>query len=364
MNRKLFSAATHKSPAFASPAMLAVVYALLIVFGSLYPFSGWRIPAAGMLEYLTAPWPKYITRSDIATNILAYLPLGALVAVVLGHRYRLAAILFFPVLTGATLSLLMETLQGFLSSRIASNLDILTNSSGALAGAVLAALVAGQRANNGGLARLRAHWLTPGGGTNTGIAVFVLGVLAQPFPLAPVLDPPILFPSFFNGYGLPDAPWFNFDLALLYGLNLVSLGALAVFLKQPARNILLLLLGMLVLALLLKFAVALLFIKNAVLIKPVTFEALIGLLGGMLILALLPRRQPLARLYSAALAIAATFFAMRLGLAEQALPLRVIGWAQLFNIAGFIYMLSLAWPFMALAYLAVCRVRLKNIRYY
>lgn len=363
MNRKLFSSASHKPLTFVSPAMLAVAYALLIVFGSLYPFSGWRFPAAGMLDYLVAPWPKYITRSDITTNILAYLPLGVLVTAALRQRYRLVTTLFFSMLAGAVLSLLMETLQGFLPSRIASYLDILTNSSGALAGAMLTMLVASQRENNGGLVRLRAHWFIPGDGANTGIAILMLGVLAQPFPLAPVLDPPALFPAFFNWYGLHDATGFNFGLALLYALNLVSLGALAVFLKQPVRRTLPLLLWMLAVAILFKFAVALLFIKNVVLIKPVSAEALSGLLAAVFVSAWLPRRRLIARLYSAALAIAVAFVAMRLGLAEQALPLRVLGWAQLFNIAGFVYMLSLAWPFVALTYLAVCRVRLKNIRY-
>lgn len=50
------------SSSSASP-ILAAAYALLIVYGSLYPFSGW-LPAEDMLAFLTAPWPRYIIRSD------------------------------------------------------------------------------------------------------------------------------------------------------------------------------------------------------------------------------------------------------------------------------------------------------------
>ena len=57
---------------------VALAYTLVIVYASLQPFTGWRMPSAEVLRFLTAPWPRYITAHDIALNVIAYLPLGAM----------------------------------------------------------------------------------------------------------------------------------------------------------------------------------------------------------------------------------------------------------------------------------------------
>jgi hypothetical protein len=56
-----------------SAVPLAWLYAALIVYASLYPFSGWseaRAPFAFILE----PSQRGITRFDLWSNLLAYLP--------------------------------------------------------------------------------------------------------------------------------------------------------------------------------------------------------------------------------------------------------------------------------------------------
>ena len=57
---------------------VALAYTLVIVYASLQPFTGWRMPPPEVFAFLTAPWPRYITASDIALNVAAYLPLGAM----------------------------------------------------------------------------------------------------------------------------------------------------------------------------------------------------------------------------------------------------------------------------------------------
>ena len=126
--------ARHRSSA--SP--LAWLYAALIVYASLYPFTGWRVPGVSLAHYLTLPWSRWWTWFDLVSNLLGYLPLGALIFGALvrtGTRWRPALGLAF--LAGTLLSLAMETLQNFLPQRVASNVDLVLNAFGTLLGAAL-----------------------------------------------------------------------------------------------------------------------------------------------------------------------------------------------------------------------------------
>jgi len=67
--------------------ILALAYLLVIVYASVQPLRGWRMPAPEILAFLTAPWPPYITLEDILINIAAYVPLGFLLSIGYGARY-------------------------------------------------------------------------------------------------------------------------------------------------------------------------------------------------------------------------------------------------------------------------------------
>lgn len=172
---------------------LAAVYAVLVVFASLFPFEGWRVQGVNPLVFLTARIPPpYWTWFDVNTNIAGYVPLGFLLALGLlrdGWRVRWAV----PVaaLLGTLLSLSMEFLQIYLPQRVPSNLDLSLNAGGALAGALLAALL--ERV--GGLQRwsqFQARWLAPGsGGAVVLLALWPPALLfpaALPFGLGQVLE--------------------------------------------------------------------------------------------------------------------------------------------------------------------------------
>ncbi|MEF7615469.1 VanZ family protein [Aquincola sp. MAHUQ-54] len=124
-----------------SATPLALVYALLIVYASLYPFSSWRWPAGHeFLDLMRLPWPRWRDRFDEVANLLGYLPLGALLygAVVRsGGRAWAAALL--AVLLPAGLSYSMEVTQTFLASRVPSLRDWVLNAAGAAAGMLVAA---------------------------------------------------------------------------------------------------------------------------------------------------------------------------------------------------------------------------------
>lgn len=164
-----------------SAVPLAWAWAGLIVYASLFPFDGWRWPP-GMqaVELLRLPWPRYFIPFDITGNLLAYAPLGALVA--LGHlrhgRPPLLA-LAMAVLLGASLSYAMEVAQQLLPPRVPSLLDWVLNLAGVTLGALTARLVQAL----GVLRRWQAardRWLEHG---NAGaLALLVLWPVALLFP--------------------------------------------------------------------------------------------------------------------------------------------------------------------------------------
>jgi len=124
---------------------LSQAYAGLIVYASLYPFSGWRDQGIAPWEFLWSPWPRYWTGFDVAANVAGYVPLGFLLALSFlrrGSRHKApptnGAAISVAALTAAVLSLWMEALQTYLPARVPSNVDFALNVAGALLGAVLA----------------------------------------------------------------------------------------------------------------------------------------------------------------------------------------------------------------------------------
>ena len=125
---------------------LAGAYTVLIVYASLYPFSGWRDQELPFWEFLFAGWPKYWTAFDLVANVVGYVPLGFLLALSFMRRGHVRYLAMHPnlggvavaVLAGAVLSFLMEAIQNYLPSRVASNVDFGLNIAGTLLGAVVA----------------------------------------------------------------------------------------------------------------------------------------------------------------------------------------------------------------------------------
>jgi VanZ family protein len=132
--------ATQQHKSVALP--LALAYAALIVYASLYPFADWRDQGIAPWAYLAAPWPRYWTAFDFGINVVGYMPLGFLAAIaVLRTRPEAGVVgaVLRATVAGAAIAFAMETLQSYLPARIPSNVDLGLNAAGALAGAVLAA---------------------------------------------------------------------------------------------------------------------------------------------------------------------------------------------------------------------------------
>lgn len=124
---------------------LSLAYVVLIVYASLYPFSGWRDQGIAPWAFLASPWPRYWTGFDLTSNALGYAPLGFLLALSFlrrGHQRRRpanAAALAIATTAAALLSFSLEALQTYLPARVPSNLDFGLNALGAASGALVAA---------------------------------------------------------------------------------------------------------------------------------------------------------------------------------------------------------------------------------
>lgn len=159
---------------------LAWLYAALIVYASLYPFTGWRDPGLSPWAFVGEPWPRWWTRFDLVSNLLGYLPLGALTcgALLRAQRSRGVAVAL-ALLCGAVLSGTLEVLQNYLPARVPSNVDWGLNVAGTLAGALIAVLAAAL----GWMGRwqnLRDRWFVPQ--SAGGLALLVSWPAALLFP--------------------------------------------------------------------------------------------------------------------------------------------------------------------------------------
>jgi VanZ family protein len=169
-----------------SATPLSLAYAALVLYASLYPFGPWRWPPGidGM-ALLALPWPPWTDLFDVWSNVLGYLPLGALL--VLAARRSgvgwLAAWLLGAGLAAA-LSYSTEAAQQFLPGRHPSLKDFVLNAGGAALGGWLA--LAAQRLGwVDRWQRMRERWFArDSAGALALLALWPLGLLfPTPVPL-------------------------------------------------------------------------------------------------------------------------------------------------------------------------------------
>ncbi len=147
-------------PHRSSATLFALIFALLIVYASLYPFDGWRNQGIHPLFFLKAPWPRYWSRFDVVANFLGYAPLGFLATLALLRTRLLPQPALIAALLCSVLSLVMEAVQSYLPMRVPQLSDWLLNSGGALAGAVMA-MALERLGVIDRWSRFRARWFVP-----------------------------------------------------------------------------------------------------------------------------------------------------------------------------------------------------------
>ena len=196
------------------PTLAALAYVALIVYGSLYPFSGWvgaRDPFAFLLRGFSG---TQVSLGDLVTNVVAYLPLGLLAYRSFLSRAHAAVAAALAIAAGFALSLSIEVLQAFLPTRVQSTIDLLTNTLGAVLGVMAARFHAPKGVIAEMLRRGRSNWLVRDRLTDVGLFALAAWCLSWLMPLVPSLDVGkfraalaplahvIADPQFFNGWRL------------------------------------------------------------------------------------------------------------------------------------------------------------------
>jgi VanZ family protein len=167
-------------------ALLAVGYAALVAYASLYPFTGWK--ATGLSPFAFLAWPVASPRADVLANFLGYVPLGLLLALSLRSLRAVAALVILATLLGTAFSLSIEILQQYLPKRVPSQADLAANAAGSLFGALLGVLLSAERLLGKTLAHWRNRWVKPGRQFELGLVALGAWALSQWMPAVPSFD--------------------------------------------------------------------------------------------------------------------------------------------------------------------------------
>jgi VanZ family protein len=168
--------APHASPL---ARYLLAAYLLLVVYGSLYPLSGWRDQGLSPFAFLGAPPPQYFTGFDVALNVAAYLPLALLAVLALAPRVNGAAAALIATAGATAISLLLEAAQSYLPERIPSNADLAANAVGAAIGALAGVAISSHLAPEAGMRRVRARLFGMGHAADLGLVLTGLWLFTQ-----------------------------------------------------------------------------------------------------------------------------------------------------------------------------------------
>ncbi len=356
------------SKASASVRVALVFYAMLVVYASCFPFSGWHDNGLLPWTYLGEHMPHYWTGFDLAVNVVGYVPLGALAVLAMYPRLRGGAAILFASVAGMLLAMLLEAVQSYLPSRVPSNLDLMTNTSGMLIGALVGEALRSPVLEQSRLRELRRAWFSEQ--ASRGLIVVSLWPLAQIFPQ------PYLF-----GHGqllgtlsrwLSDWLETPVDLSLWLWSELGSgiehyfpaevivtacgmTGAVLTLLCQTRRHAPKTMLAIV----LLMAALGVKTLAHAILFDPddalgwLTPSAASGLLIGMVMLAGLSFAPPLAQRRAAIFTLSLGLLVMNIMPANPYFLSTLQEWVQgrFLNFNGAAHFLSLTWPLFALWFL-------------
>jgi len=342
---------------------LSAAYLLVIVYASLSPFTGWSSPGTSPIAYLGEGWPRYLSRFDLAINLIAYVPLGLLLA--------LAALRWMPAWAAACVGTLLcllastglETAQMYLPGRVASTLDIAFNTAGGLIGALIAAR-GGRLPLWARIARVRDRCCLPAPVSEPGLALVGLWFLTQLDPSTPllaVLPLPAAAPIPGTGFVPPRA--FSPEAAALVCINTLAASAFVMTLMRRRWHALVALCVLVAGAAAIKLVAAVAMLRPDARLIWTGPEVAAGLAAGMLLaIALLALRRRVL-IVAGVVALLGSFVALHLldDPRSPVLPLWPFQWnyGQLLNYTGLARTVAELWPLAAAAFLLLMRRRLR-----
>jgi len=339
---------------------LTVGYTLLIAYASLSPFTGWHEQGLEFAAVLAAPLRQTYTPYDAVVNLLAYLPFGLLLGLTLRARFGTAWSVLLATLGGAALSATMEYTQMYLPMRTSSNFDLLTNSSGTLAGAWLAASIAPSMWF-AMLTRWRQHLIRPGSDVDFGLVLVALWMFAQINPSLPMLGNIFISEAARQPFAPPHIEPFNWLESIAVALNLLTLGCLLLILLHLRRHAVISLMLVLCAVALVKFLAAALLLKSWALLLWLNSEAVLGIFTGLLLL-IAAARLPRVGIHWCAAVAASTYLILAHGILNSGAPsssMRLYHWkvGHLLTYNGLSQTILLLFPLLLLGYLWHTRKR-------
>jgi VanZ family protein len=343
---------------------LGAAYLLVIAYASLSPFGGWSSPGTSAFAFLAEGWPRYVSKFDLAINLLAYLPLGLLLT--LGLLRWLPA--WAAALAGMLLCLLastgLETAQMYLPGRVASTLDIAFNAAGGALGALLAART-GRLPLGARSARARDRCCLPAAASEPGLALVGLWFLTQLDPSTPLLAVlPLPAAAPIPGTGFVPPRDFSEQAAALVGINTLAASAFVMTLMRRRWHALVAMCMLVAGAAVIKLLAALAMLKPDALLIWTGPEVAVGLAAGMLLAAGLLGLRRRGVLTVGIVALLGSFVALHLldDPRTPVLPLWPFQWnyGQLLNYTGLARTVAEVWPLVAAGFLYGLRRRLRG----
>ena len=339
-------------PAVRLRVLLAIGYALFIVYASLSPFSGWREQGIVFTEVLRLPLKLSYSLFDVILNFLSYIPFGLLVGLIIRERCAALTTVLWATLCGALLSAGMEYSQMYLPVRSSSNLDLLTNSAGMWCGSILAVSITSWTSWFASLTHWRNRLFNPEKEMDFGLALLALWMFGQINPTLPMLGNLFINEVARRPFVTTIAEPFNAWESLTVMLNLLMVGALLMTLLRSPRRIAHTLLGVLGGVALVKFIIAAILLKSSALLLWINGEAMLGIAAGMLLLLIAVRLPRISLIYWAAATTLCYFTLVNLDIPRNspAISMKIYQWNQghLRNYNGLAQTISLIFPVLLL----------------
>ncbi len=334
---------------------LAAGYALLIVYASLSPFTGWQEQGLEFSAVLAEPLLLHYTWFDVTANLFSYLPFGLLLGLMLSARFGAGWSTLLATLGGVLLSGTMEYAQMYLPMRASSNLDLLTNSIGALTGALLAVNIAPRAWFALRLMHWRVRLFRTDARMDFGLALAALWMFAQVNPSLPMLGNVFISEAARVPFAVVQPVPFNWVESVAVALNLLMMGMLLLTLLRQRRHVVNVLLLALCAVALTKFIAAAVLLKSWALLLWLNSEAMLGTFTGVLLLTA-AGRLPRARLLFCAVCVALAYLSLAHGLLDSGTPsaaMRLYQWhyGHLLTYNGLSQTVALVFPFLMLGYL-------------
>jgi VanZ family protein len=335
---------------------LFVAYLLLVVFASLHPFSGWRDRGLPAFAYLSASFNRPVPAFDVLVNVLGYFPLGFLAVLAVYPRLRGASGLAVAVACSAAMSFILESLQLYLPSRTASNLDLIANTAGGAAGAIVALAATRPLMDAGKLEGLRGELFLPGRRVDLGLVLLGLWLFSQLNPETLLFGTGDLRDLFKTPSGklYPAEVFLRVEagVACANGIAAGLLAACLVARDQPTRGVVLFLIATALAAHALAFG---LLVNPQDALSWVTPGALYGVAAAIALLMIAISLPRAAQLPLIGLALLAATAIVNLAPPNPYNTATFSLWqqGQYLNFNGLTRLVAIVWPFAAMLYLVL-----------